>query len=175
MRRAIIDAATELFCAKGPAATSLREVAARAGVNHGLIHRHVGTKAALVRAVYDHLAERLAARRPFAAASLEGALTAFHALEGSREFWIVLTRAMLDGELDDVLSSGLPGGRRMVETLAAALPPSSPVAAQDLVAMSFAFSLGWLLLRDFIQTATGAGDDVPEKWFASMAALLDGR
>src|SRR5271157_1434984 len=39
-----LEAAGELFAEKGPAATSIREVAARAGVNHGLLHRHFGRK-----------------------------------------------------------------------------------------------------------------------------------
>jgi len=53
-------------------------------------------------------------------------------------------------------------------------PDTSPLPARDVVAMSLAFSLGWLLLRDFIQAATDAGDDVPEKWFSAMADLLVG-
>ena len=53
------------------------------------------------------------------------------------------------------------------------LPEEAALDARDLVAMAFAFSLGWLLLRDFIQAATGAGDDVPERWFAAMASLFE--
>jgi AcrR family transcriptional regulator len=169
---AVIAAATRLFVERGPAATSLRQIASEAGVNHGLIHRHFGTKRELVRAVYERLSSRLAATRPFETVSLEAALEAFHTLEGSREFWMVLTRAMLDGELEEVLASELPGGHEMVTKLAVAMPADAPLSAPDVVAMSFAFSLGWLLLREFIQTATGAGDDVPEKWFTAMASLL---
>lgn len=175
VREAVLAAATALFAEKGPAATSLREVAAAAGVNHGLIHRHFGSKRRLVRAVHDHLAEGLAAAESFREATLDSALAAFHNLEGHRTYWIVLTRAMLDGELDDVLASGLPGARRMVDTLRTALPDDAPVGADELVAMAFSFSLGWLLMRDFIQMATGAGDDLPERWFAAMATLTETR
>jgi TetR/AcrR family transcriptional regulator, repressor for neighboring sulfatase len=175
VKEAILAAAARLFAEKGPAATSLREIAVDAAVNHGLIHRHFGTKRQLVRAVHDHLAERLAAAGPFDEATLDSALGAFHILEEDRTYWTVLTRAMLDGELDEVLTSDLPGARHMVEMLQAALPEDAPIGAADLVAMGFAFSLGWLLLRDFIQVATGAGDDVPEQWFSAMAALLEPR
>lgn len=175
VREAVLVAAAALFADKGPAATSVREIAAAAGVNHGLIHRHFGSKRQLVRAVHDHLAEGLAATGPFREATLDSALEAFHNLEAHRTYWIVLTRAMLDGELEGVLASDLSGARRLVETLRAALPADPPIAAGDLVAMAFSFSLGWLLLRDFIQIATGAGDDVPERWFAAMAMLLDAR
>ncbi len=39
----------------GLAATSIRDIAARSKVNHGLIYRHFGTKEQLVGAVLDHL------------------------------------------------------------------------------------------------------------------------
>lgn len=173
MKEAVISAAAALFAEKGPAATSIREIAAAAGVNHGLLHRHFGGKAELVRVVHDHLAGRLAETAPFSEATLASALDAFHTLAEHREYWLVLTRAMLDGELRDVLASDLPGARRMVQTLAAVLPEDAALDARELVAMAFAFSLGWLLLRDFIQAATGAGDDVPERWFAAMASMLE--
>lgn len=175
VKQAVVSAAAALFAEKGPAATSIREIAEAAGVNHGLLHRHFGGKAELVREVHDHLAARLSETSPFSEATLDSALEAFHTLAEHREYWLVLTRAMLDGELRDVLGSDLPGARRIVETLAAVMPEDSPLEAQDLVAMAFAFSLGWLLLRGFIQAATGAGDDLPERWFAAMASLLEPR
>ncbi|QYG94420.1 TetR/AcrR family transcriptional regulator [Iamia sp. SCSIO 61187] len=171
VKEAVLEAASVLFAEKGPAATSLREIARAAAVNHGLIHRHFGSKQRLVGAVHDHLAQRLAATDPFRQATVASALDAFHTLEDNRTYWMVLTRAMLDGELADVLGSDLAGGHRMVETLRAAIGDHADLDASDL--MAFAFSFGWLLLRDFIQAATGAGDDVPEQWFAAMASLLD--
>src|SRR3546814_16207902 len=73
----------------------------------------------LVREVHDHPAARLAETGPFSEATLASALEAFHTLAEHREYWRVLTRAMLDGELRDVLASDHPGARRMVDTLAA--------------------------------------------------------
>src|ERR1700691_1699989 len=52
---AILEAATDLFAERGPAATSIRDIAARSKVNHGLVFRHFGTKEQLVGAVLDHL------------------------------------------------------------------------------------------------------------------------
>jgi AcrR family transcriptional regulator len=60
VREALIAAAAELFAARGPRAVSVREVAAAAGVNHGLVHHYFGGKDELVGAVLDHLAERAA-------------------------------------------------------------------------------------------------------------------
>ena len=60
---AVLAAASELFAEQGPAATSIREVAARAGVNHGLLHRHFGSKRELLAATLQYLADSGAALR----------------------------------------------------------------------------------------------------------------
>ncbi|MDN5760363.1 MAG: TetR/AcrR family transcriptional regulator [Tomitella sp.] len=52
VRRAVLRTAQQLFSARG-LRTSLREVADAAGVNLGLIHRHVGNKDALLSAVLE--------------------------------------------------------------------------------------------------------------------------
>jgi TetR/AcrR family transcriptional regulator, repressor for neighboring sulfatase len=43
-RDALLAAAIELFAEHGPASVSIRDVARHAGVNHGLVHRHFGSK-----------------------------------------------------------------------------------------------------------------------------------
>src|SRR5690348_4452281 len=58
---ALLESAADLFAERGPAATSIRDIAARSRVNHGLIHRHFGSKDGLVAAVLDHLGQQLAA------------------------------------------------------------------------------------------------------------------
>src|ERR1700758_3632680 len=56
---AILEAATDLFAERGPAATSIRDIAARSKVNHGLVFRHFGTKDKLVGAVLEDLGTTL--------------------------------------------------------------------------------------------------------------------
>lgn len=46
---ALLDSAIALFADHGPASVSIRDVARHAGVNHGLVHRHFGTKDDLLR------------------------------------------------------------------------------------------------------------------------------
>src|SRR5262245_40283565 len=60
VRAALVDAATELFEASGPAHGSVRQVAQRAGVNHGLVHYYFGSKDALLAAVLDECAAAVA-------------------------------------------------------------------------------------------------------------------
>jgi len=52
VRAAVLDAAGRHFAARG-ANASLRDIAAEAGVNLGLIHRHFGNKDDLLQAVLD--------------------------------------------------------------------------------------------------------------------------
>jgi AcrR family transcriptional regulator len=48
---AILDAAEELFYARGYNAVTVRDVAKRAGVSHPLVHQYMGSKAEVFRAV----------------------------------------------------------------------------------------------------------------------------
>jgi len=59
VRRAAVAAAAELFARRGLAGVSVREVAAQAGVNPALIHRYVGGKDPLLRAVLADLLDQL--------------------------------------------------------------------------------------------------------------------
>src|SRR5271154_7435070 len=68
---AILEAATDLFAERGPAATSIRDIAARSKVNHGLVFRHFGTKDQLVGAVLDHLSTTTTAMRRSGAPAAE--------------------------------------------------------------------------------------------------------
>ena len=52
---ALLDAADRLFSEHGPADVSLRGIAREAKVNHGLVHRHFGTRDDLI----DRLLERM--------------------------------------------------------------------------------------------------------------------
>src|SRR5690349_5044299 len=59
VKPAILDAAAELFAARGPRAVSVRDIASHAGVNHGLVHRHFGSKEAVLRAVLTSLVDEI--------------------------------------------------------------------------------------------------------------------
>jgi AcrR family transcriptional regulator len=54
----IIDATLSLWTAQGPEKLSMRRIAARAGVNYGLVHRHFGTKDAVIRAAMERVVNR---------------------------------------------------------------------------------------------------------------------
>jgi len=49
---AILDAAEELFSERGFTAVTVRDIATEAGVSHALVHRYLGSKADVYRAVF---------------------------------------------------------------------------------------------------------------------------
>src|ERR1700744_5973212 len=99
---AVLQAASELFAEKGPAATSIREVAARAGVNHGLLHRHFGSKRQLLAATLQYLAD--------SAATLHDSGAPAERLEAAYELQArVMVRSMLDGFPIEELQQRFPG------------------------------------------------------------------
>jgi AcrR family transcriptional regulator len=177
---ALIDAAAELFAEQGPAAVSVRAVAARAGVNHGLVHRHFGTKEDLQRAVFDHLAERIArsaaehmgtdAGDP--AAVLRSAL---QAVTDEPHYVRALARALLDGE-PDAMQTRFPVLERLLAEVRAMQRRGGLDASLDarmLVAALGALGLGWLVFEPYLLRATGQGRLAPATARARLAQTLD--
>lgn len=148
VRAALIEAAAELLSSKGDA--SVRAIAERAGVNHGLVHHYFGGKAALRTAALEHLSGKLAERiahvpdEPLALAS-----AALDAITSDDRFLRVLARAFLDGdaELDQ---STFPVVRRFVDSLRSA-GVESP---ERVVADHLARALGWQVFGGWIRAAT---------------------
>ncbi len=59
VRRAVLDAAADLFAREGVTEVTLREIAAAADVQLSLISRYIGNRTELIRAVFDDLTEAL--------------------------------------------------------------------------------------------------------------------
>lgn len=92
---AILLAAMELMGSKGPAKVSLRDIASRAGVNYGLIHRHFGTKDSLLLSIFQAFTD-------YGATIIRGSDTIHEAVEGtfnadSGRYADLLASAVLDG------------------------------------------------------------------------------
>src|SRR5262245_36480056 len=111
-RKLLIDAYLELLRDRGPEAISVREVAAAAGVNHGLVHRHFGSKEALVPAAVA----RLVAESHQVPRACLSALT-FALLRANPTLARVAARVCLDGP-SDVLADAAPDAARLAEIVA---------------------------------------------------------
>ncbi|HEY6316664.1 MAG TPA: helix-turn-helix domain-containing protein, partial [Acidimicrobiia bacterium] len=106
VRAALLDAAADLFAARGPAAVSVRDVAARAGVNHGLVHRHFGSKEALVGTTLEQLAAAAAAPAPDARSADELGRLVGRTVDD--RFWRVLAWSLLEGREPAGLQAHFP-------------------------------------------------------------------
>jgi TetR/AcrR family transcriptional regulator, repressor for neighboring sulfatase len=146
---AILEAAADLFAARGPAATSIRDIAARSKVNHGLVFRHLGSKEKLVGAVLDHLGQQLTALIDSGAPAEE--LDA--ALDRQTR---VMVRVLLDGYPAGELQSTFPNIVRLLERVRPTF--DDEVQAKLAVANAIALQLGWRFLAPFLRSALDLGD-----------------
>lgn len=111
-RQVILAAARELFAAHGVDGVSVRQIAARAGVNHALVHRYFGTKDEMVAAILLAEGERISGMgRPEADA--ETSLQALreillHALGEGRTSLLLMLRAEMDGLAPELMLEGAP-------------------------------------------------------------------
>jgi AcrR family transcriptional regulator len=146
---AILAAATELFAERGPAATSIRDIATRSNVNHGLVFRHFGTKDQLVGAVLDHLGATTTA-------ALQKDPTSAEADRVLEQQMRVMARTLLDGYPAGKLQKQFPGAAELYDRLRPA--HENDRNARFAVANAFALQLGWRLFAPFLRSAAGLDD-----------------
>ncbi|HYW02590.1 MAG TPA: helix-turn-helix domain-containing protein [Gammaproteobacteria bacterium] len=157
VREALIAAATELFARHGPAAVPVRRIAARAGVNHGLVHRHFGSKRGLLRAVLDRLVQDLARQSGASGGRALASARLFRATREQQSYWRILAHSLLEGEDPRRIQGGFPVVAQMLAEarqaaaegrLATGLDPAAVVAA------NVALALGWLQFEPFLLAAS---------------------
>jgi TetR/AcrR family transcriptional regulator, repressor for neighboring sulfatase len=124
---AIVTATLKLWSAKGTSGLTLRSVAAEAGVNYGLVHRHFGTREAVIRAAMDRQSE-LNVEFLGTNATLTESIDAMLS-RSSGAFARQLAWAILQGSEDDIL----PGDVRWLDQLVhqAADESSGALSADD--------------------------------------------
>jgi TetR/AcrR family transcriptional regulator, repressor for neighboring sulfatase len=167
---AVLESAADLFAERGPAATSIRDIAARSSVNHGLIHRHFGSKDNLVGAVLDHLGRHLA---ELLAADADGNTIAAAVDRQLR----VLARASLDGYAIGELQSRFPTMEKLLEAVRRRHP--TELGARLAAAHTIALQLGWVLFGGFLRASTGL-EDLDDRTFArsigdTVGLIIDAR
>ncbi len=160
---AILDSASQLFAERGPAAASIRDIAARARVNHGLVFRHFGTKERLVAAVLDHLAAELTKLLD------RGAPTDEIDAAGTRQLRVI-ARALLDGYPAGQLQTSFPAATRLLDEIRPQHP--SDDSARLAAAHASALLLGWQMFEPFLRSATGLQDFPQEKLRRSVIAEM---
>lgn len=156
---ALIETATRLFAERGPAGVGVREIAAEAGVNHGLIHRHFGSKEGLLQAVMKDLSDK-AVREIGEATEGESVADVLVPLladtSAAQAHWRILARAMLDGRTPESLQDRFPVYERLLAASRRRNP--SHMTPEALTSLIMATGLGMLVFGPWIRAATGQDD-----------------
>ncbi len=174
VRSAVLTAASSLVAERGPDGFSVREVAARAGVNHALVHRHFGTKA-------DVLEQMLAADADamVAAVLASGLPTSGEAgpdvvaelldlLATHPSYWRTLVNAVLDNP-----EVAIPGTASTTELFSGLWRDASDDRAVPTAAAGVTV-LGWLIFGSFMAESTGADPHPVKRVIAEQVSALVG-
>lgn len=173
VRDALIGAGAKLFAMRSPEAVSVREIAKEAGVNHGLVHRHFGSKAGLLKAVMTQLAADVSqdmgpSREGESMAEvLVSAFRATSGTQGGGQHLRILARTLLDGGDPAELQSRFP----VVERLLASAKRDNATGLSDeaLVTLIVTMALGLKVFEPYLKLATGQDD---AKWQATRNELI---
>jgi AcrR family transcriptional regulator len=106
-RATLLDAARQIFAAKGVEAARVSEIVARAGVAQGTFYLYFPSKASLVLALTDEVyaeireevARALAAEKHVAGQVSAGVAAAFHAIERNRDIFAIVHPRAGGGEI----------------------------------------------------------------------------
>ncbi len=163
-KKALLAAAVEVFAQRGFDGATTKEVAARAGVNEGLIQRYfakgsVGGKAGLLQAIVGNMcSERLTACRdapPSENLKIEIATVLRHEImqaDANRDFLrVLISRALVDADLAAALKAHYKDSRmpQLVQRLRHFQADGSLDRSVDLKTLAatittFAFGLGFM-------------------------------
>ena len=148
----LINAAAELLGEVGPRAMSVRAVAERAGVNHGLVHHYFGGKDGLLQAAMTQLVEDHAV---FARERSKGnPMPAPLSLKEDQTYLRAVVRSVLDDEMElaeTELRAGVSVPRTALQHAIAQRNMEVPdLETKALFSIGMAAEMGWAALEPFI-------------------------
>lgn len=150
---AVQAAAVELLAEHGPRDVTVRRVAERAGVNHALIHRHFGTKDALIRRVVTEQSRQLA-EQVAAVAQLDPAAM-LRLLREHPGYWRILARIVLD-EPGLLAGEQLPAASAALSAMTGGRDADEQTRVDAAVAASTV--LGWLVFGPHLANVLEVND-----------------
>jgi AcrR family transcriptional regulator len=162
----ILEAAEELFAEQGFSAVTVRAIAERAGVSHALVHRYLGSKEDIYRAVLVAEEEAILQAAPADPDLLASATLMFRqALLENRRYIRLIAHSALHGLSYDQTSGKFAATERLVQLAERAAASASPEerAEKDLdprlaVAGAVALLLGWAATESWVRPAAGIQD-----------------
>jgi AcrR family transcriptional regulator len=175
---AILDAAEGLFALRGYTAVTVREIAAAAGVSHALVHRYLGPKRAIYRAVLLRHETRIADAAPTQEDLTEATrLMAREAWLSQRTYLRLIAHSALHSLPYERTSGRFAATERLVELAERAAAegpgPTGGVAGPRFVIASLvAMLLGWSAAKDWLFPAAGIGGMSDEEFLAAFEEVL---
>jgi AcrR family transcriptional regulator len=161
---AVLTSATRLFAERGIGAVAVREVASAAGVNAGLVHRYVGAKDDLVRAVIHRLGHDLGREL-----EAESDPTYGDRCEATVDTYVrVLAHLVLEGYDVEELGWEFPLMQFVVSRLAAEPGVDLRDARMRAICM-IALDIGWRLFEPLVAAAA----DLDERERTEARAAID--
>ncbi|MGH1491527.1 MAG: TetR family transcriptional regulator [Acidimicrobiales bacterium] len=161
---ALIQAATELIVSDGTH-VSVREIAAVAGVNHGLVHTYFGNKQGLLAAALDEINRRAAAD-----ADGHGFPPVDLATRRNGELAKAITRMRLDEGRDLFPSHRVTTSWR--DALAKTRPELDSELIDTMVATAATLGLGWAVFADHMCDVLGIDEQRRDHMDAHIAGLV---
>jgi len=171
---AVLDAATALFSKYGPGSVSVRDIARLARINHALLHRHFGSKRALLDAVLERSVQELSKIAAEIVDARSGARQLFLSTTIQGAYRRILARSMLDGVDIQRILSGFPIMERLIKVLESKQIYSSPLEIRVRVACVTALVTGWSMFEPLFLRATGLEQQNKAAIHESVIAVLQG-
>jgi AcrR family transcriptional regulator len=151
VEEALIEATCQLLSELGPRATSVRDIAARAGVNHAQVHHYFGGKRGLLKEAMRRMAlahyealQEMSGDRPF-----PPAMTMPY-----ERYLQAVVRAAIEGDTELAameISAGVSIWHSVLDHLTARAGLSEPTSEiKAALAAGAALQLGWLALEPII-------------------------
>jgi TetR/AcrR family transcriptional regulator, repressor for neighboring sulfatase len=166
--RAMLDAAERLFSERGFTAVSVRDIAREAGVSHALVHRYLGSKEEIYRAVLKRN-EDVIRDAAGDTEDLDAALSLMirEGLANHRDYLRLVAHSALHGLPYEATIGRFRATDRLIELAemkAAGASGSRPDAVGPRIAVAaiVAIYLGWASLEPWLVKAAGL-EDLDEK------------
>lgn len=176
VRAALVEAAADALADAGPSSVSVREVARRAGVNHGQVHHYFGGKRGLLEAAMRHLAQEHLAF--IDARTGGGGIPLALQLADDPRYWRAVCQAVMEG---DLALAGLEVREGISVPVRAlhVLRERFAIADDDLdfkarFATVAALQLGWVALEDFLLMVSEVDASDREELRERVRGLVEG-
>jgi AcrR family transcriptional regulator len=177
-----MDAAEELFSTQGFTAVTVRAIAERAGVSHALVHRYLGSKADIYRAVLIRDEDAILLAAGDDPGLLESASLMLRAgVTVQSQYVRLIAHSALHGLSYDKTSGRFAATERLIELAesAAASASAAERAEKDLdprlvVAAAVALLLGWAATESWVRPAAGIEGMDDDEVLAGLERVVRG-